>query len=152
MRFDRRAGERVETIGYRLIWKDSVEHRDSLFTPFTPLACAMLHREIIERLGHYEDSMVADIELLMRISRHYDYVHVDQPCIEIEYDPASGGGTLSGFGARAQALERVYERYPSESADVAAGRKAKIAWHHERAESGSYFAPEMVLAQPELRS
>jgi hypothetical protein len=152
LRFDRRTEGRVETVGYRLIWKEAVEHRDSLFTPFTPLACCMLSRELFDRLGDFEDTMVMDMEFLLRVSRAYDYVHVDQPCVELEYDPGKGQGAAISFKKRGEVLAKMYERYPSDSADVIAGRRAKTDWHAERAEIGSYFEAEMLLAVPEIRS
>jgi Glycosyl transferase family 2 len=151
MRFDRRAQGRAETIAYQLIWKDSVDHRDSAFTPFTPLSCAMLHRDVLDEVGYYEDSSVADIEYLLRLSQRYDFIHVDQPCVELEYDASRGQGKAVGFAARAEQLERMYARFPTGSADVAAGRKAKIDWHHQRAAVGSFFEPAMLLPEPEIR-
>lgn len=153
MRFDRRRDGRTETTGYRLIWKENVDHRDSLFTPFTPLSCTMIARSVLDEVGYYDEtSSVMDMEYLMRLSRRYDYVHVDQPCVEVEYDSDKGQGKAIGFMDRARALQEMYARYPSTSADVARGRAEKARWHEEREGRGNYFEPEMVLAQPEIQA
>ena len=149
MRFDRRVDGKVHTSGYRLIWKASVDHRDSLYTPFTSVACAMFRREVFERLGEFEDTWVMDIEFLLRVSRAYDFVHVDQPAVEIDYDPDKGQGKR--FAVMATQLAEAYVRYPSDSADVAAGRKGVLDWYARSGAQGFFFKPDISLSEHEVR-
>lgn len=149
MRFDRRANGKVHTSGYRLIWKASVDHRDSLYTPFTSAACVMFRREVFERLGDFEDTSVNDIEFLLRVSRAYDFVHVDHPAVEIDYDPDKGQGKR--YAEMARQLAEAYERYPSDSADVAAGRRGTLDWYARSGTAGLFFKPDIALSEPEVR-
>ncbi len=149
MRFDRRSEGRAETLGYKLMWKDNVDHRDSIYTPFAPLSCVLFHREILERLGYYIETAAADTEFMIRMSRAYDFAHVDQPCAEIEYDPSKGQGPVAGFARRAESLERVFALYPTDSAEIAQLRRERLEWHRSRGAEGTYFEPDLALEHPE---
>jgi glycosyltransferase involved in cell wall biosynthesis len=151
MRFDRAVEDRLETIGYRLMWSESVDHRDSLHKPHTCASALLLHREVYEQRGYYDEIPAADLEFLLRISRHYDFVHVDQPFGEFAYDSSRGNyGHSVSYEVMAQTVRDIYARYPSDSADVSAGRQATIDWFHTRSAAGAYWEADIVLPEPEI--
>jgi Glycosyl transferase family 2 len=152
MRFDREAGGRRETYAYRLMWSESVDHRDSAYTPHTCASAMLVRRGVYETLGYFEEAPAADLEILLRISRHHDFIHVDQPCGEFAYESSRKNyGHSVSYEVMAKATRAIYDRYPTGSLEVEAGRQGTIDWFAKRDAAGSYWEPDMPLAEPEPR-
>jgi hypothetical protein len=93
-------GEPPATVGYLVIEKEPVEVSKMLVVNHivAPLLRSLIRREVLERAGWFSEAIYGadDYELLLRLLRDYDFLHVDR--VTAMYTQFEDGSNLSSRG------------------------------------------------------
>lgn len=135
----------LKTIGSHVLFAAHLDTTEALWWGY--LGCNLVRRDVFDRIGTYDvTNVVADYEMFVRLSRSFDFVHVDHVTFEWRY--RTDRATLThnvGNAAIIEGLLRIFERYPSNGdARVEAGRAATLEFvnDHERM---PYWEPPLRL-------
>jgi hypothetical protein len=133
--------------GYRVMFSAVMNRTDLLYEGELLLPAGIYEKSIFDELGKWDESIPqqADYELLVRISRKYDFAYVDRPIFEFSY--RMRGTTLShaeGGEGILRSLLSIYDRYPSNSRFVAERRAAMTAFLQSH-RTGPLWEPYMAL-------
>jgi glycosyltransferase involved in cell wall biosynthesis len=133
--------------GHHVLFAGHLDTTEVLWGGAQTNTSLLLHRDVFEEIGTFDAELAqADYEFLIRLSRHYDFVHVDHVTCEFRY--RTDRSTMSHNMGAAQILDglnKIFERYPSNGdAFIDQSRKETLAFfvaHH----GGQYWEPAIRL-------
>jgi hypothetical protein len=111
------------------------------------LGAALVRRDAYARVGAFDaTNALAEYEMLVRLSRSFDFIHVDHVTFEWRYrSDRSTYVHQVGTGAMLDGLKRIYDTYPSHGdMIVEQGRAATLAFMREHSAT-PYFQPALRL-------
>ncbi len=146
------AGHILRTSGNQVQFGTHLDVTEALWWGF--LGYVLVRRDVFDRVGMFDETnAVADYEMFVRLSRVFDFVHVDHVTYEWRY--RLDGSTLThnvGCGAIVDGITEIFERYSSfGDSRVEKGRAATLAFLREH--SGlPYWQPPLRLTWPSVGS
>jgi glycosyltransferase involved in cell wall biosynthesis len=133
------------TIGNQVLFGNHLDMTEALWWGF--LGYVLVRREVYAQIGAFDaTNTVADYEMFVRLSRSFDFVHVDQVTSEWRY--RTDRSTLThnvGTAATMDGLVKTFGRYPSNGdSRIETGRTATLAFIRDHTES-PYWEPPLRL-------
>ncbi len=139
----------LKTSGNAVLFGSHLDVTEALWWGF--LGYVLVRRSVFDEVGTFDaKNAVADYEMFVRLSRSFDFIHVDQVTFEWRY--RTDGSTLThnvGTAAIADGLREIFERYPSGGdARVEQGRALTLSFIHEH-KGLPYWEPPLRLSAAE---
>jgi glycosyltransferase involved in cell wall biosynthesis len=137
----------LQTIGNQVMYWKHLDKTEALWAGQQAMGGLLVDRSAFEEVGMLEETNVAaDYEITVRLSRCFDFVHVDQVTYEWRY--RTDGSTFShriGIAAIERGLAEIFERYPADGdALVEKGRVETLAFYRAHFES-QFYEPALRL-------
>ena len=101
-----------------------------LVTNYIPLPCLMHERSCLEKTGLFDEELgsLEDWELIIRLSRQYDFIHVTEFTSEYRKFKGSASVTRAGMDQSLAITEKIHARYRKHAdEETLAAQKRRVA-------------------------